>query len=1009
MNLNDWIKNLFPLFEQRNWKAILQGSSSPFSSNSSERLASLLEESIEICGIADHLPHFLPIILSSGTPETALTQFIDFSVAFQNKFSSNFNWSRPNIEAFLYIFGRSNFLANRLKRNPQLAVELLESPFLLRKKDLEVMEKELRKRLDQLTGFSLPEFKNILRRYKYEEYLRITVRDLAHLCPFKETLEELSSIAICCLRAALSGITNHELGITDFLTNGNIPDTTRETSCKSFSSQSESHQQLYPFMILAMGKLGGNELNYSSDVDLMFIHDNEPLSGDPDHDYKLRMKAARILIDVMADVTVEGFLARMDMRLRPGGERAPLVQSLDEMELYYTASGEMWERQALIKAVPVAGTTQSGKDFISMITPFVYRRLLDEGVLRDVEKVKERIEEEHLRESYLNVKLGKGGIREIEFFVQTFQLLYGGEKPELRIPGTLQVLEKLRQAELIPRRDADILEESYLFLRRVEHHLQLREEQQTHTLPSEVELQQEVARNLGYSEFDIEKARQLFLSDLKDVMGRVRAIFSGLFSRKHLEIEAAIRSSARVQSFTEDEKRFIESFSQQLAPLMNESTKNRFQRLFESVGVQIGYYRKLFKHPSALSRLTRIAETSEMLWNYLLNHLDLLEQLDNSTLEISAITWTEQLEEQLQSCAENEEAKIDQLRQFKHTITFLLGSAEMEGVLSYERTRLGLTLLAEVIVQAAFRLSQKWLIQRYGEVRDANGGTGQFAIIGLGKLGGGELTYLSDLDLIFIHSGEGTTSGPREIGAQEYWIKLIQRLISSLSTTTRTGYAYRLDARLRPSGNAGVLVTPLDKYLKYHEKSLPWEHQALIKGRVIGGSGEVGWLQEVEDGIRSAVYEWTPPIDMNAQIHHFRQRKERELSGEKDNCRNIKEGRGGLLDIEYLTQAMQLKHGSDFTQLQNPKTMVALRELGKLALLEKEEAESLQYNYKMLRLIENGLRLIYDESTDLLDFEKIQEYTIIQLLNHHGYEATNLRQTVETATNNVRKIYLKYF
>ena len=173
---------------------------------------------------------------------------------------------------------------------------------------------------------------------------------------------------------------------------------------------------------------------------------------------------------------------------------------------------------------------------------------------------------------------------------------------------------------------------------------------------------------------------------------------------------------------------------------MNESTKNRFQRLFESVCVQIGYYRRLFKHPSALSRLTRIAETSEMLWNYLLNHLDLLEQLDNSTLEISAITWTEQLEEQLQSCAENEEAKIDQLRQFKHTITFLLGSAEMEGVLSYERTRLGLTLLAEVIVQAAFRLSQKWLIQRYGEVRDANGATGQFAIIGLGKLGGGEWT-----------------------------------------------------------------------------------------------------------------------------------------------------------------------------------------------------------------------------------------------------------------------------
>ncbi|MGY8700671.1 MAG: [protein-PII] uridylyltransferase family protein, partial [bacterium] len=272
-----------------------------------------------------------------------------------------------------------------------------------------------------------------------------------------------------------------------------------------------------------------------------------------------------------------------------------------------------------------------------------------------------------------------------------------------------------------------------------------------------------------------------------------------------------------------------------------------------------------------------------------------------------------------------------------------------------------------------------------------------------------ELTYFSDLDLIFIHSGEGSTSGENGIGAQEYWIKLIQRLISCLSTITRTGYAYKLDARLRPSGNAGVLVTPLDIYLKYHEKSQPWEHQALIKGRVIGGKGEAKWFQKVEDGIRSAVYEWIPPEDMNAQIHHFRLRKEQELSGEEDNRRNIKEGKGGLLDIEYLTQALQLKYGRDYPQLRCPKTMDALRELGELNLLNKEEAQSLRYNYKLLRLIENGLRLIYDESTDLLDYEKVQTETILQLLKHHGYEVSNLRETVETVTQNVRGIYLQYF
>jgi len=1009
VTFNDWINKLFPLPQNTDWQEILRDTSSPFSSASSERLANLLDQCVAVTGISDQLPHFLPVLLSCGTPETALTQLLDFTQAFRISSGRDFNWNRPDTTAFMYIFGRSNFLAIRLKRNPELADKLLDSPFLLQQKSLEVMETELLKRIKQQPEYSLAGFKNILRRYKYEEYLRITVRDLAQLCPFKETLEELSAIAICSLRAALSGITKHELGLNNFTVKKTNPAESGVSGSESKSAQGSESGELFPFMILGMGKLGGYELNYSSDVDLIFIHDNEVLTGDPEGDYKLRIKAAKILIDVMADVTEEGFLARMDMRLRPGGDRAPLVQSLDEMEFYYSSSGELWERQALIKAVPVAGSVQSGKDFMSMIKPFVFRSLLDEAVLHDVEKIKKRIEEEHIRESFLNVKLGVGGIREIEFFVQTFQLLYGGGKPGLRSPATLEVLGKLSDAELIPQRDADTLAKAYLFLRRVEHHLQLREEQQTHTMPSDIEQQQQIARNLAYAEFDLEKARQQLLSDLKDVMGSVRAVFSGLFSRKHLEIEAAIRNCARIQSFTTEEQQFIELFSQHLAPLMHESTKNKFQRLFEAVSVKIGYYRKLSKHPSSLSRLMRIAETSEMLWNYLLNHLDLLEQLDNSRLEISAESWTAQLEEKLLCCADNEEDEIDQLRQFKHTITFLLGSAEMEGVLSYERTRIGLTILAEVIVQSAFRLSQKWLTQRYGEVKNKHGESGQFAIIGLGKLGGSELTYFSDLDLIFIHSGEGSTDGENGIGAQEYWIKLIQRFISCLSTMTRTGYAYKLDARLRPSGNAGVLVTPLGIYLKYHEKSQPWEHQALIKGRVIGGTGEAKWFKEVEDGIRSAVYEWIPPEDMDAQIHHFRLRKEQELSGEKENRKNIKVGRGGLLDIEFLTQALQLKYGRDYPQLRCPKTMDALLELGELNLLDQEEAQSLRYNYKLLRLIENGLRLIYDESTDLLDFEKVQTETILQLLKHHGYEVSNLRETVEKVAQNVREIYLKYF
>lgn len=1009
MTLNDWINNLLPLNKNIEWKKTLNDSSSPFRYLSTDRLANLLDQLTKVDKISENLSKYLPVLLKCGNPCIALTQLIDFNKEYLLNTRRDFNWDHPNVNSFLYIFGRSNFLASRLKSNPKLADQLLYSHFLQKQKSLEVMQLELLKRIEDQGDLSLNEFKNTLRIYKYEEYLRITVRDLAQICSLKETLYELSSLAVCNLRTILSAITRYEFGIKKFLINQNNIFDKRISEDFFKTSRDLQQSQFLPFMILGMGKLGGFELNYSSDVDLIFIHDNEPLTGDLELDYKLRIKSAKILIDVMTDLSEEGFLARVDMRLRPGGDRAPLVQSIDEIEYYYSASGELWERLALIKANPVAGIVKLGKDFMSMISPFVYRSLLDETVIQDVEKVKKRIETEHLKESFLNVKLGVGGIREIEFFVQTFQLLYGGGKTELRNTSTMEVLEELEKLELIPQRDAYILTKAYLFLRRVEHHLQLRDEQQTHTLPSEIENQQQIARNLGYIELDIEKARQQFLSDLKDMMGSVRAIFSGLFSRKHLEIEAAIINSSKIKNFSIEEQQFIELLSQHLAPLLSDSTKNKFQRLFESVNVRINYYNNLSKHPSSISRLMRIAETSEMLWNYLLNHLDLLEELNNSKIEISYESLGSQLEERLLKCENNEEDEIDQLRQFKHKITFLLGSAEMEGVLSYENTRIGLSTLAEVIVQASLQLSQKWLSHLYGKIKNKYGESGQFAIIAVGKLGGTELTYFSDLDMIFVHSGEGSTGTKSSIGAQEYWIKLIQRLISCLSTITRTGYAYKLDTRLRPSGNAGVLVSPLDIYLKYHEKSQPWEHQALIKGRVIGGIGDEKWFKKVENGIRRAVYEWIPPKDMNTQINHFRMRKEHELSGEKENLKNIKEGKGGLLDIEYLTQAFQLNFGRDFPQLRCPKTMDALKELGELNLLRKDQVEILLYNYKLLRLIENGLRLIYDESTDLLDFENINTETILKILKHHGYEVFNLRETVEEATKSVRSIYIQYF
>ncbi len=1009
MKLKDLIEEYYKYGKNPNWGQIFQKNSSLLFFNSSKRLNEFLEKCNSNKNFSNQMHILLPIIFSCGNPDLALTQLLEFSKSFHKKNKNEFRWDHPKTKYLIYIFGRSNFLSNRLIRNPEISEKLLKSQFLYKNKSLVKMESELQIRIKKQKKNSIHILKNTIRRYKYQEYLRITVRDLAGLCTFKDTLEELSSIAICCLRMAFTQITLFELKKEGITFNKEISKKNKKSFEKIKNYKNKKLQIIFPFTIFGLGKLGGNELNYSSDIDLIFVHDNEIITGKEEQDNKIRLKVARILIDTMSDITEEGFLARIDMRLRPGGNSSPLVQSLDEIEIYYSSSKEIWERQALIKAVKISGNSKCELNFFKIITPFVYRSLLEQGVLKDVEKVKNRIEEEHLRESFLNVKLGVGGIREIEFFVQTFQLLYGGIKPKLRNPSTLEALNILDEFKLVPSRDLKTLNEAYLFLRNVEHHLQLREEHQTHTLPSEIILQSTIARNLGYNDHNIEIARQNFLNDLKNIMGSVRAIFSGLFSRKHLEIEAAIISSSHIKNFSNNEKQFIELFSQNLAPLINEKTKNKFQLLFESIGVKINIYKKLSKSPQLLSRLTRIAETSEMLWNYLLNHLDLIEELDYSKFEISSKTWSEKLKEKIDNCLGNEEEEIEQLRMFKHKITFLLGSGEMDGLLSYEETRNGLTMLAEIILKEAFQLSHRWMKKRYGLVKNYKGDLGKFAIIGLGKLGGCELTYFSDLDLIFIHSGDGTSDGCIKINSQEYWVKLIKRLISCLTTITINGYAYKLDTRLRPSGNAGVLVTPLNVYLKYHQTSLAWEHQALIKGRVISGIGGEKWFKKVQEGIRKAVYEWITPENIDSQINHLRIRKEKELSHENRHKKNIKEGKGGLLDIEYLTQSIQLKHGKKFQKLQCNKTIDALKIIGKLNLIKKEETVTLEYYYKFLRLIENGLRLIHDDSTNLINLEYDSSRTITQLLKNQGYLVSNLKDSLESANQNVRKIYLKYF
>ena len=944
-------------------------------------------------GFTHHSDTILPVILMSGDIVQASQFLNDFALAFEQTTHTQFDFNHPNVTALLYLFGRSTFLTRHLLKYPELGIATLDSPFLVQHKPLDTMIEELAIILDNAGELDLLALKNILRVYKYGEYLRITIRELAELAPPTAILEELSSVAICCLRLALAGA-----DILAFAPTVTIAQDAIDQLCSTAS-----------LAILGMGKLGGNELNYSSDIDLIFLYDESPDENNP-RTPQQRQKVAQIVIHLISDRTGEGMINRVDMRLRPGGATAPLAQSIDATEWYYETHSDPWERQALIKATTIAGNLTWGNNLLKRLKSFIYSRTIDENTLTEIKAIKQRIEKEHLKEHHLNIKLGVGGIREIEFFVQTFQLLYGGANPVLRTPSTLDALAQLRQLGLVDAHDAQTLHDAYLFLRKLEHRLQMVDEQQLHILPTDDKQQRALARCLGYADEEMETARLQMLRDLKDVMIRVRAIFGGLFSQRHLEIQAAIRNSTNITRFEPHEEALINTISHQLTVTIRQSQRNllatRYQRLFEKIGARLHHYEHLINHPSSLERLDLIADTSEFLWNYLLNHLGLLEQLEVSKFLYSRNQWETELSTLIND-AEDEEVRINRLREFKHSITFLLGSAELNGLISYAQARSGLTMLAEVILQEAYVMAQKYVLARFGRPY-TNSGTASLAILGMGKLGGEELTYLSDLDLIFIYSGEGETLGKRTISNQNYFVKLIQRLISILSTLTSAGYAYELDTRLRPSGNAGILVTPIDAYLKHHETSEPWEHQALIKARLVAGDLNADWITVLNQGLEQAAYHWQPPDDLDKRIARLRYRKEKELSKETTRRCNFKQGHGGLLDIEYLTQYLQLRHGHNIPEIRTQQTLKALEHLREHNILDADTVSELNTAYIFLRQLESYLRLLFDESTNLIDFDQVDTMMLLTLLQRHGFPIEDLFTHYQQTTANVRKIYLRW-
>jgi glutamate-ammonia-ligase adenylyltransferase len=644
------------------------------------------------------------------------------------------------------------------------------------------------------------------------------------------------------------------------------------------------------FVVLGMGKLGGLELNFSSDVDLIYLYETDQgEAGDGPKPLSLHQYFVRVgetVTRIISEATEDGFVFRVDLRLRPEGTRGELATSLRAAEIYYESSGQTWERAALIKARPVAGDRSLGEEFLRSIVPFVFRKYMDFTSIEEIKEMKDRINRAAVRgrKAARDLKLGAGGIREIEFFVQAHQLIYGGKEPSLRLRGTVETLEALSRLRIVSEREREELAGSYVFLRRLEHRIQAHRERQTHVLPQGEDDQRRLARAMG-----LEDPRAL-RAELDRNGDAVRRIYDRLFGKARGAAPSGV--PAEVQALflpgpmpgdaaealsrmgfqdAETARRNLDvlrdgpphmrisqrarQYLYRIAPeILHRAAKSpdpdmalaHTERFLSAIGARTMFYALLFEKPKVLEALVRLFGSSRYLSGFLLRHPERLDTFLRNDMSVLFKTKTElrmQLASELETCDGFEE-ELDALRRFKHLETLRIGIHDMGGVLSLEEGMVQLSSLAEALLTHALILARRELRRRFGSPIDA--GTGKeapFSVLGMGKLGAEELSYHSDLDIIFLYSGAGENapdpSGQeefRKITNHEYFAKVAQRLISILTTSTRDGHVYRLDTRLRPSGNAGPLVSSLEAFRHYHEGSAQlWERQALLRCRFVAG------------------------------------------------------------------------------------------------------------------------------------------------------------------------------
>ena len=878
--------------------------------------------------------------------------------------------------------GTSQFLADTLRRYPQLFAWLLE-PRTMRQWLGDELEAGL---ATSLAPFSKREARwNALRRFKYRQLLRIGTRDILGDADLTVTTEELSRLADVCLAAACRWA---DEALEPLYGVPQAPDGGRAG-----------------LAVIGMGKLGGDELNYSSDIDLIFVYgdDGETSGGSQGSlaNGQYFAEAARAVVAALESVTDEGYAFRVDLRLRPEGRSGALILSLDGYRAYFADRAELWERQALIKARFCAGDAAVAARFFELVRPFVFRAGLDAGIVDEVRRMKQEIDraQRAKRGERRNVKLGRGGIREVEFLVQALQLLYAGDDPWLRGGNTLRTLFRLTERGYLAPALGRTLGDALVFLRSVEHRLQILHEFQTHTLPEEPRALGLLARRMGIP-LPPDAARRRFLAEYRRVTDAVHAAFRDFFDARPAPRAAPAPriptfTALKATGFVDPDRarqnlrlllegrpllpypaRAAQALGRMFPVLLDalwqspdpDEALNLFERFVAAAGPRAAWLELLAESPPLLVNLVRLCARGELMSQMLLAQPELLGSLADPATFAAHKTEREfraALAPVLGRALGASERK-DLLRRLKQAEELRATWRMLLGVTDAERFSAELTGLAEAALAVAWLMAVSEMAARHGVPRDARGRFLDAVIVGVGKLGGRELSTGSDLDCFVIFDADGTTDGADPIEAAVFYHSAVEILQALLGDITAAGIVFSVDLRLRPGSKGSGFAASLASMAQYYrEWADPWERQTLTRARLVTGSPAVG--RGVRRLITALLYgpDAAPP-DLK-EMRMLRERMEKELGKETPGLFHVKFGKGGLVDVEFITQALQLVHGHRHPGIRRPNTLQAVRAIAAAGLLSAEDAAALADHYRFLRRVSGSLRLFGARPSDALE------------------------------------------